>query len=387
MLVDSEKKIHLTYCQNVHPAENWQQGFDAIKQNVPTIKSQVSPNKSFGIGMRISDFASREINDNKLAEFKEYLDCNDLYVFTINAFPYANFSQPPVKKKVYLPTWAEKKRADYTVKVAEILSKIMPATDEIVGSISTVPLGYKSLRNQAEFLGSCAANIENVAKKLRDIFEQTGQKIKLAIEPEPDCVIETTAEAISFFDKYINESWIRDFIGICFDTSHQTVEFEDISQSLAELISAEIQIPKVQMSSAFDFTGSKENIELVSKFVDPVFLHQVKVLQNKSAIVSYEDLDVAIKNHKQAFEENWRVHFHVPVFSEKIGQLNTTRNLLLGEFSKLAQSGVCNHFEIETYTWGILANQNQNQIQQGIVNEYRWVLENIFQQRLDDNYC
>ena len=378
MLTDREKNIHLTYCQNVHPAESWQQSFSAIKNNVPKIKSQISPYKKFGIGMRISETATSEINECELANFKKYLDENDLYVFTINAFPYANFSQPPVKQKVYLPNWADKKRADYTKKTANILTKILPEDEDVLGTISTVPLGYKFDETTKDVREKSAKNIFEVAKKLRDIHHETGKLIQLAIEPEPDCVLETSAELIDFFERYLNESWVRKFVGVCFDTSHQAVEFEDLAQSANDIINHEIEISKIQISSAIEFMGSEVNLKKVAEFIDPIFLHQVKIMQNDSGIISYSDLKNALGNHIENENENWRVHFHLPVFSEQVGGLGTTRNLLTGEFAEFMKSGICKQFEIETYTWGIIAEQNSNKIRDGIVREYRWVLKNIF---------
>ncbi len=72
--------------------------------------------------------------------------------------------------------------------------------------------------------------------------EESGRTIRLAIEPEPFCVIETTDETIDFFQRL--RSWLptatcstgsTTFIGVCYDVCHQAVEFEDVADSLRRL--------------------------------------------------------------------------------------------------------------------------------------------------------
>lgn len=62
---------HLTYCTNIHAGESWPDHFQALKANIPAVKAQVSPDKPFGIGLRLSHLASAELSKQEnLAEFK-----------------------------------------------------------------------------------------------------------------------------------------------------------------------------------------------------------------------------------------------------------------------------------------------------------------------------
>ena len=119
---------HLTYCTNIHSGESWQDHFNAIKNNFPFIKKQVSPNAPMGIGLRLSNEASVSlVKEENLAEFKKWLKENDAYVFTMNGFPYGNFHKTRVKDHVHSPDWTTDERVAYTNRLFDILASLVPA--------------------------------------------------------------------------------------------------------------------------------------------------------------------------------------------------------------------------------------------------------------------
>ena len=84
---------HLTYCTNIHPGESWKDHFINIKENLPLVKEKISPEGAMGIGLRLSNEASIElIQKENLAAFKQWLKEQDMYVFTMNGFPYRRLS-------------------------------------------------------------------------------------------------------------------------------------------------------------------------------------------------------------------------------------------------------------------------------------------------------
>ncbi|MBO9684737.1 MAG: xylose isomerase, partial [Flavisolibacter sp.] len=97
---------HLTYCTNIHPGETWADHFAQLKEQVPGIKKAISPDQSFGIGLRLSNTASLELRkEENLKEFQQWLKEQDCYVFTMNGFPYGGFHNTTVKDKVHQPDW------------------------------------------------------------------------------------------------------------------------------------------------------------------------------------------------------------------------------------------------------------------------------------------
>ena len=102
---------HLTYCSNIHPGESWEDHFKQLQEHIPVIKKQVSPDKAFGIGLRLSNKASIElIKEKNLEIFRQWLLDNDCYVFTMNGFPYGGFHRSVVKDKVHAPDWTTAER-------------------------------------------------------------------------------------------------------------------------------------------------------------------------------------------------------------------------------------------------------------------------------------
>ena len=103
------------------------------------------------------------------------------------------------------------------------------------------------------------------------------------MEPEPDCYLETTQETIEFFSELFRQyCHLHSYIGICFDTCHIAIQFEDIYQSLLSFKNSNIKIAKVQLSSALSL-NAEEKIpqEVLLPFAEEVYLHQTKVKEGE----------------------------------------------------------------------------------------------------------
>ena len=109
------------------------------------------------------------------------------------------FTARVVKADVYAPDWRDPERVRYTTDLIDILSVLVP--DDVDGGVSTVPLSYKAWMGDGskDDWRQMLANVVDVAATLVRLRDSRGVLIHLDIEPEPDCVIETTDETISFF--------------------------------------------------------------------------------------------------------------------------------------------------------------------------------------------
>ena len=56
-----DDQFELTYCTNIHPGPDWHTTFESLQDHVPAIKAQVNYEGSFGIGLRLSNMASKEL--------------------------------------------------------------------------------------------------------------------------------------------------------------------------------------------------------------------------------------------------------------------------------------------------------------------------------------
>ena len=396
MLVDNPP-IHLTYCLNVHPGETWDENLAAIRNYTLPIRDRLGLKGPFGLGLRLGHQAAKTLRDKqRLQSFKSFLKEHDLYVFTINGFPYSDFHDVEVKQKVYAPDWREKARLDYTLSLAEILAGLLP--ENVSGSISTVPGSYKSWISSEDHKRDMIRNLMACVARFADIENKTGKHLHLGLEPEPDCFIETTGEVVAFmrgdllpFGREYLAQWhgfnlskaekaIREHLGICFDTCHMSVQFEGIRQSIKMLRKEGIRLSKVQLSSALRVTDVKTKTERLKAFCDPVYLHQVKALSPKGDILGYSDLPEALSDDfmlEQGGRE-WRIHFHVPLYFRGDKDFGSTSDELTPAFFKEAVDARCDHFEIETYTFQVLPEAYRRKgIVESITDEYDYVFRRI----------
>ena len=106
MKLATKNNLHLTYCTNIHPGETWSEVESNLKQYIPQLKTRLSSERPFGIGLRLADTAARKLLErNNLAQLLTWLRAQDLYVFTLNGFPYGEFHHGRVKDRlVYIRT-------------------------------------------------------------------------------------------------------------------------------------------------------------------------------------------------------------------------------------------------------------------------------------------
>jgi len=99
MKLDADGNVHLTYCTNIHAGETWTEVRASLEEYLPRVKAALVPDDSFGIGLRLSAVAANELaNETALSEFKTFLTQQNLYVFTLNGFPYGDFHGTPLRK-------------------------------------------------------------------------------------------------------------------------------------------------------------------------------------------------------------------------------------------------------------------------------------------------
>ncbi len=397
MKLQTDPPLHLTYCLNVHPGESWAENFAAIRNDARRVRDAVADGQAFGLGLRLSAQAADQLADRAaMAELQNFLAAENMYVFTVNGFPYGQFHDTAVKTNVYAPDWREASRRDYTIAIANVLAQLLPAG--VTGSISTVPCSYKPWINTDADVRAMVEMLCDVVARLTELQRDTGREIVVALEPEPDCYIEKTDEVIAFFTgplADIGRSYLADkltvteaeageliarHLGVCFDTSHLAVEFEDLTAALGLLAAAGVRVAKVHISAALQTSATAAARRQLAEFCDPVYLHQVKARSAAGQVTSYDDLPAALGDDAAtAADDEWRVHFHVPLFFECLGELHSTSDQLVGDFAAALRAGATEHLEIETYTFGVLPDALRvADLADGIAREYVWVLAELF---------
>ena len=389
---------HLTYCTNVHAGVDWPDMIAGLRRWVPQVKAAVCADQSFGLGLRIAaSTANSLINDSKLCELKKFLDETGCYVFTINGFPYGPFHGAPVKQNFYAPDWQTEARLNYTNDLADILAALLPTG--VDGSISTVPGSFKAWSRGKE--REIAKNIVRHVAHLIAVKSKTGRTIRLALEPEPCCMLETIDETIDFFENLLfssdsvsflaritgldrgkAEAALRNLAGVCYDVCHAAVEYEDANLSIEQLRASGIKIVKLQLSSALRISCvSPETVLALAPFNEPVYLHQVIARhpgQVGSPLQRFVDLPEALAKVDEFKGYEWRVHFHVPVFIEQLTLFETTQFFLREILALHKAKPTSDHLEVETYTWDVLPEAYRSRdVATDISRELSWVLNEL----------
>ncbi|HWV16802.1 MAG TPA: metabolite traffic protein EboE [Cellvibrio sp.] len=358
----------LTYCSNIHPGESWADVLQNLNSHAIAVKQQYSPTQAFPLGLRISHQASQEIGSAEIAQFHDWCKTHNCYLLTINGFPYGTFHQQPVKSAVYEPDWRKPERVAYTKRLADLALMLASEAREL--SISTVPVAFKPGFAESDW-PVVRENLLECLAHLHNLYRQSGIKVRLALEPEPLCVLETIPETVAFFTRMDFPVELQEFIGICFDCCHQAVEFEDPAACLAQLREANIAIVKVQVSSALCASG--DEIPGLLKFNEPVYLHQVvaKPKDGKSLerFIDLPDFQQRLQSGAEFSE--CRAHFHVPIFLQHLGYCGTTR-FFLEDF--LPQLDPSIPLEVETYSFKNLPEHlRKDSLSESIARELLWV--------------
>jgi hypothetical protein len=327
------------YCTNIHPQfrpDFWR------KIDAPV-----------GLWLPASEVANAD--KSLLKEFK---------VFTMNGFPYGDFHSQSVKYSVYEPNWCDPRRARYTLELAALLSEIACVEEP---TISTLPLGW----------ALSSVEVEAAARALVDVAARIAP-VRLCLEPEPGCTLESAADVVAFFEgplaaaaraRKVSEELVRRQLGVCWDTCHHAVIFEPPERVAALYEKAGITVGKMQVSSALVLPDPRD-LDARRRFLafdEPRYLHQTRDGER-----GCDDLPQAPSALSP--ERPWRSHFHVPIDRQAFSPLGTTQE----ETSRALRLSPTEILEVETYTWSVLPEppQDDDALIDGILRELKWARKN-----------
>jgi len=394
---------HLTYCSNIHSGETWTDHFEKLREHIPKIKERLSPLEPFGIGLRLANAASCELQQPETLEtFRRWLAKNDCYVFTMNGFPYGGFHHTRVKDKVHAPDWLSEDRVTYTVRLANILAGLLP--DEMDGGISTSPLTYKFWNQDKDphaVYEKATLHLLQVVEQLIGIKNATGKLIHIDIEPEPDGLLGDGKEFLDWYVKYllplgipflqsrfgfiddVAESVIKEHVQLCYDVCHYAVGYEDHSSMIQHARALGIKTGKIQISAALKAlmpADTKKRAAVVNAFKafnEPVYLHQVVARQANGSLLRYPDMPEALEDADNPAVLEWRAHYHVPLFIRSYGLLHSTQNDIEEVLAIQKDQPFTTKLEVETYTWEVLPEEMRLNLTESLIRELEWVINLI----------
>lgn len=382
-----------SYCTNIHPGESWGEVRQALETHVPAVRAALRRASSdpLPLGLRLGHQAASELLADRavLRRFRGWMESENLLAYTVNGFPYGAFHGTRVKENVYLPDWSDPRRAAYTLDLFRLLGELVPEGEE--ASVSTLPGSFKRFverepgREPAIRLG-----LRRIAEEIDALSEGLGLDLHLGLEPEPGGYIENSREVVGFFDRLLEglsaeeEARLLRRIGICYDTCHFAIAHEDAATALDRIHGTGIRLSKVHLSNALSLSPrDAEAVAALRAFDEPVYLHQVGAKLDDGGVRTYQDLPDALEAHaagEGADEKEWRVHFHIPVLDQPVAPLGHTLDHLEGAARWLARHPeTCRHFEVETYTFGVLPeNLRSLPLAEMLAAEMRWCETRFF---------
>ncbi|WP_320776105.1 metabolite traffic protein EboE [Streptomyces sp. CRN 30] len=362
--------VHLAYCTNVHPAETLDGVLAQLRDHCEPVRRRLGRDR-LGIGLWLAKDAAHALvtDPSALRGLRAELDRRGLEVVTLNGFPYEGFGAEEVKYRVYKPDWADPERLEYTTSLARVLAGLLP-DDVTEGTISTLPLAWRTAYDDTRAAAATAA-LTTLAERLDALAELTGRSLRVGLEPEPGCTVETTGDAIAPLTAIGH-----DRLGVCVDTCHLATSFEDPHSALDALAHAGVPVIKSQLSAALHaehphLPGVREAL---GAFDEPRFLHQTRV-DTSAGLRGTDDLGEALKGEALPDATPWRAHFHVPLHAAPAAPLTSTLPVLKAALTRLVGGPrpLTHHLEVETYTWQALPPElrprGRSQLAHGIAAE------------------
>lgn len=363
--------MQLSYCTNVHPAEDLDGVIRQLRDYAGPVRRRAGLDV-LGVGLWLpAGLAGRLArSDADLALLREVLSEQGLQIHTLNAFPYGGFHNEVVKTDVYIPTWAQRERLQYTLECASVLAGLLP--DGVPGSISTLPLAWRAPWSRDDDDAAVRAFAE-LSEGLRTLKECTGKTVRIAVEPEPGCVLDTVSDVTAWLAAGVSRGIDPDYIGLCVDTCHLAVSFADPAEAVRGIEAAGLRVVKIQASAALHVSAPSGNParRALEAFAEPRYLHQVRELEPDGTVLTADDLPQALG--ELPGRGPWRVHFHMPLHLVPAPPLETTAAVLE---AAVAEAGALQyaeevHLDIETYTWSVLPGKHTDLVE-GIAGEIAW---------------
>ncbi|MFD8541676.1 metabolite traffic protein EboE [Streptomyces rubrogriseus] len=365
--------VHLAYCTNVHAAEDLDGVLAQLARYGEPVRERLGADRiGLGLWLAAPVVTALAADRSALDLLRKELDLRGIEVVTLNAFPYAGFHAPTVKKAVYRPDWTERPRLDHTLACARVLAELLPP-DAARGSVSTLPLAWRTPWTPRRD-DLARRHLDLLSQGLAALAADTGRTVRVGFEPEPGCLIETTGQAVARLAGADPER-----LGVCVDTCHLAVAFEEPGPALTRLAAA-LPVVKTQASCAVhaDRPADPAARAALAAFAERRFLHQTRQAA-PGGPAAVDDLPEALRGALSG-DAAWRVHYHVPVQRDLPSPLRSTRPELVAALTTLlgGPAALTDHVEVETYTWPVLPGApDGGGLVDGIAGELAWTRDTL----------
>lgn len=373
-----ELGVRLSYGLNLYPSRDAAGVLAGLRELALPLRARIAPaEREFGVGAWLPARAAREFltDERRFDELCELCFAGGLDPCTFNAFPQGDFHGPGLKERVFSPAWTERARLDFTLDVARIAARVRARRG---GSRAGAHLSLST--HAGKFAAALLPGDRELvadafvaaAVALSELEDECGERVVLALEPEPRSSANDTRELVTLFAlvraraRGTARDAVQRHLGACLDTCHAAVEFEEPAEALARATAQGTALGKLQFSSALALPRPDEDDAARARFLaldEPVYLHQVTGRRAGELVRAVDLPELRRDDERWRGCDEWRCHFHVPVDLAEFGGaggLATTRavaeHVLRAALAAPERWGSRElHVEVETYTWNLFA--------------------------------
>ncbi len=357
----------LAYSTNLHAAESADDIATALVRFAGPLRERLGWDR-LGVDLRLGTAALA----GDLLALRRTLDTHRLSANSLNGFPLRPFQAARVKEDAYLPDWSEPQRLADSLR---LLDAALLLCDDQEVTVSTSPGSFRPLGPQRNDPLGFATALGVWAAAAHRARQRTGRRVVLCPEPEPWCLLETSWDIAAFWRGPLAEAGVAAacialegdaaaaseavamHLGVCFDTCHLSLAFEDQLAAVSRMQAAGARIAKLQVSAAPQAeVVDAAQVAALTAMAEPRFLHQSAVSDGHGGLARCVDLDGLPEALRRLPGGRLaRSHFHVPIDALRLGNGLATTAADSRAGLRACRAVGCTHISVETYTWPLLA--------------------------------
>jgi sugar phosphate isomerase/epimerase len=340
----SGRIVHLSHGVNVRPARDLPALVDQLDTYASAIRARLGVNL-LGVSLWLPPTlaAALAVDGRARTRLRAELDARGLEVVTVSGVPYAEGGgEASSGTHRYVPDWSDPARLEYTLDLGRILVDLLPE-DAVRGAVTTLGVGRRAGWDNAKEK-SCARILRRLSGGLGEIAWQTGRAVRVGFQPEPGCVLDSTADTIAALSRVD-----KDRLGVCLDLANLACTWEHPADAIDRLTEAGLSIIRVQVAAAVEIAHPAAAAETLRAYVRPDHHHQV----TNPAGGYVDDLSQALDDMPPG---PWRVRCHVPLHTAPAAPLVPTTEIWRAALRHLMGGDLpgTEYLDVETDAWDML---------------------------------
>ena len=306
--------VHLAYCTNVHAAED----LDGVLAQLPTTPSRCAARLGTGPPRHRSVAGPGRRHRTLAADPAALRRCRPnstargLEVVTLNGFPYQGFGASASSTASTGPTGPSPARLDHTPDLRPRPHRAAPRRRRPRHRLhAAARLAHRLGRPERRRTARRA--LATLAGRLDALEELTGRRIRVGLEPEPGCTVETT-DAIGAHRRRRRRP----------ATGSASAWTPAISPSSSRSPAAALRAPRRRRAAGRQAPALRALARRTTRptdgaraaladFAEPRFLHQTRTAARRRQAADTDDLADALAAAGCRRPAPWRSHFHVPL--------------------------------------------------------------------------